>query len=209
VASFWPHYLYLMRFNTGSQHRRRVNIPVFREVTPCRWMSGFRSVEGSPCFHLQCLAVQEDRPLKMMGSQFFETSRTTHPKTRRHIPEDLNPQQHRCDKLTSRLLSCFVSVMTDNGRSNLACRNCGRYLLVLHQSDVLFEKLIVAQLVIIFPPFCRTCLFTRVSPEPDKSVPSPVTVILIFYHCLLYTSKESFPLSFLTNVVCIFSFGLH
>jgi hypothetical protein len=33
----------------------------------------------------------------------FETSGTTYPTTLRHIPENLNIQQHRCEKLKSRL----------------------------------------------------------------------------------------------------------
>jgi hypothetical protein len=34
----------------------------------------------------------------MNALRFFETSETNHPTTPCHIPEDLNPQKHRCEQ---------------------------------------------------------------------------------------------------------------
>jgi hypothetical protein len=51
-------------------------IQVFWEATPCLWISGSR--------------------------RFVGTLRATHPTIQRHIPEDLNPHQHRCKNPKSR-----------------------------------------------------------------------------------------------------------
>jgi hypothetical protein len=38
----------------------------------------------------------------MKAMKSIETSETSHPSTRRHIPKDLNPQQDRCKNLKFR-----------------------------------------------------------------------------------------------------------
>ena len=45
----------------------------------------------------------------------FETSGTTHPTTRRHIPEDLSFRQHRCENLSSG--SCLIQTNLVNLKS--------------------------------------------------------------------------------------------
>jgi len=54
----------------------------------CRWMSGSRRFEGpssSSGFFVDCLTLK----VTALGS--FETSRTGHPTSQRHITEDLSP----------------------------------------------------------------------------------------------------------------------
>jgi len=53
--------------------------------------------------------------MKTTGS--FETSGITHTTTRRHMPEDLNPQYHRCEHKTSAIAVCTMttSMLTQFG----------------------------------------------------------------------------------------------
>ena len=72
-----------------------LRVQVFRVVTLCCWVSGFRRFEGKYCCNLQGQAVQEG----LFYYFFSEKSGTTNPTTRRHIAEDCNPQPHLCENL--------------------------------------------------------------------------------------------------------------
>jgi hypothetical protein len=67
-----------------------LKLQVFWHVTPCRWVSSYRRFERPQRLHIPGKAVKEDWvTLKMTALWSGETSVTTHPKTRRHMPEEL------------------------------------------------------------------------------------------------------------------------
>ena len=69
----------------------------------CCWVSSYRCLEGSYCLHLQGSRFFLDSlRLKMSALRSAKTSGTTHPPTRCHIPEDLNPLKYRYENLKSR-----------------------------------------------------------------------------------------------------------
>jgi hypothetical protein len=55
-----------------------------------------------------CCSPGADWPLKMKGEQSFQSSAATHSATLCHTPEELNPEQHRCENL-ERLLEYAAS----------------------------------------------------------------------------------------------------
>jgi len=96
-------------------------------MTPCLWVSGSRLVEGSWLTHLQRVFGQGEigvlflhfLPLKVQAPLTSEALETTHPKSRRYIPEALKPQQYRYGSLLSRLtFSSLQSVKQPDDRAN-------------------------------------------------------------------------------------------
>jgi hypothetical protein len=73
-------------------------IQVFWDVTVRRWMRVSRSFETrSVIFSGQ--AVWTPWPLMITTLRSSETSVTLHPTIQGHVPQDLNPQQYRCENL--------------------------------------------------------------------------------------------------------------
>ena len=96
------------------------NNPVFWGVKPCRWArSSIRSgrlllpsppglpPNSSHPTKTQFVLILNLNP-NMTILKSCEISSATRQKTRRHVPHDLNPQQHRYDNLKSHK-GCFIS----------------------------------------------------------------------------------------------------
>ena len=78
-------------------------IQVLWDVTLCRWVSSFRRFERSYSLRIRGSRFFLDSfRVKVNALRSSETSRTTHPTTQRHTPEDLNHLKHRCENLISR-----------------------------------------------------------------------------------------------------------
>jgi hypothetical protein len=52
------------------------------------------------CVRLR-FSLEADWPLKMKTEQSFQSSTAAHSATLCHTPEELNPEQHRCENLES------------------------------------------------------------------------------------------------------------
>lgn len=77
--------------------------PIFRDVTPCCWVSSSKRLEGSSA--LIC-KVKQSCLVRLLNSEdertrFFKTPAAARPMTQCHIPTDLNLQQHHFENLKS------------------------------------------------------------------------------------------------------------
>ena len=66
------------------------------DLLPCRWPNNSRPFEGSQC--LSASVMQSKNSVSLFDT---DTSETTCQVTRRHIADDWNLQQHRCENLKS------------------------------------------------------------------------------------------------------------
>ena len=69
----------------------------------------FWNSKGLQCLHFHGATA---RTLKMKALQFVEMSETTQTTKEYHIPNCLNPQQHRCENLNSRKISPLLRRVT-------------------------------------------------------------------------------------------------
>jgi hypothetical protein len=81
---------------------------VTRSVASCPWTNGSWGFDGTYCLRLHGITVQEELGLLYpltKEQHFARKRRQLHRMAQCHIPQDLNPQLHRCENLKSHVYS--------------------------------------------------------------------------------------------------------
>jgi hypothetical protein len=100
----------IRRYNASQPVKKTATVVDFRtygNAVGSLWhidLTGTRSVAQLRCR----TSVISASLLKTKDSRSLETSITARPTTRRHNPEQLDPQLHRCANLQSRILPLFI-----------------------------------------------------------------------------------------------------
>ena len=86
-----------------SSHQNKIlSIQISGEVAPCRLVNSYRR-----SVHFQGQAIPDSLTLKQKARRSYETSVTIYQSAQRNNPEDLNLQQHCCEKLKFRKMKCY------------------------------------------------------------------------------------------------------